>query len=489
MNAAGTSTPAPALSLNDIISAALRGQVDAAMGKALYLMGSDAVIAFSLAISHAHSAVPADTQAHGPNTPSGSVPVYLKPQANGKHRKTPGAKAGHKGVRRPTPQPNVTIRVPDLLACAKCGEALAPSSSTRDRIVEDMPEAGGLVVAKIEIPQQYCAKCRENVEPKYPEAMPNASIGNRLAIYTVWLHYGLGVTIANIINILGGTMNGLISAGGLVNIWFRLGSIFRPWYEQIAEDCRSTGVLNADETGWRVMGKTLWLWCFCDKTSVYYMIDESRGPPALNKFFTRAFNGVLIHDFWKAYSKLTVEHHQYCIPHVLRELHHLDNKESSAAWASFSKTLRRLLHDALRLRAKRFGKATHERRAQLIAKRLQDLAERTYADPGAHKDAKRMAKRFRVHWESMFTFLFHDDVPSDNNHAERMIRPAVIIRKNTYGNRSDQGAETQAVMMSIFRTLKLRGHNPLQTLQVALRTFIQTGTLPPLPPPVPETAE
>ena len=35
--------------------------------------------------------------------------------------------------------------------------------------------------------------------------------------------------------------------------------------------------------------------------------------------------------------------------------------------------------------------------------------------------------------------------------------------------------------MSIYRTLKLRGHNPIATVSNALRTYVQTGTLPPLP--------
>jgi hypothetical protein len=34
---------------------------------------------------------------------------------------------------------------------------------------------------------------------------------------------------------------------------------------------------------------------------------------------------------------------------------------------------------------------------------------------------------------------------------------------------------------SIFRTLKLRGHDPTTTVAAALRELIQTGTLPPLP--------
>ena len=73
--------------------------------------------------------------------------------------------------------------------------------------------------------------------------------------------------------------------------------------------------------------------------------------------------------------------------------------------------------------------------------------------------------------------------PFDNNLAEREIRSAVIMRKDSYGNRSDQGADTQAILMSIFRTIKKRGHHPIQTITNALVTYIQTSQLPPLPAP------
>ena len=81
--------------------------------------------------------------------------------------------------------------------------------------------------------------------------------------------------------------------------------------------------------------------------------------------------------------------------------------------------------------------------------------------------------------------LYHwaDDraIPAENNFAERQIRPAVILRKNSQSNRSDRGALTQAVLMSVYRTLRLRGHDPLQTISAALRSYLQTGQLPPLP--------
>ncbi len=86
--------------------------------------------------------------------------------------------------------------------------------------------------------------------------------------------------------------------------------------------------------------------------------------------------------------------------------------------------------------------------------------------------------------ELIFTFLDYGDVAFENNFAERQIRPAVILRKNpdaSGSNRSDRGAATQAILMSVYRTLKLRGLNPTKTITDALRTYLNTGQLPPPP--------
>jgi transposase len=96
-------------------------------------------------------------------------------------------------------------------------------------------------------------------------------------------------------------------------------------------------------------------------------------------------------------------------------------------------------------------------------------------------DTVRLANRISKYRDQLFTFLDTPGVPPDNNHGERQIRPAVIIRKNSLCNRSEQGAATQAILMSIYRTLKLRGLDPTKAIAQALRTLLQTGTLPPLP--------
>ncbi len=83
--------------------------------------------------------------------------------------------------------------------------------------------------------------------------------------------------------------------------------------------------------------------------------------------------------------------------------------------------------------------------------------------------------------EYLLTFVEFEGVPADNNQAEREIRPAVLMRKASYGNPSERGCETRAILMTIFRTLKRRGLEPLATLAQALRNYMATGQLGPLP--------
>ncbi|MCA9147552.1 MAG: transposase, partial [Planctomycetales bacterium] len=119
---------------------------------------------------------------------------------------------------------------------------------------------------------------------------------------------------------------------------------------------------------------------------------------------------------------------------------------------------------------------TYASRRERVTARLQSLIDTEWDN----SHAKRLIKRLRRHQSDLFTFLDQDNVPFENNHAERCVRPAVIIRKNSYGNRSQRGADCQAVLMSVFRTLKQRGHDPIRTIITALEQYLLTAQLPPL---------
>ena len=55
-----------------------------------------------------------------------------------------------------------------------------------------------------------------------------------------------------------------------------------------------------------------------------------------------------------------------------------------------------------------------------------------------------------------------ESVDSDNNRAERIIRPFVVIRKISAGNKSRKGADTHETMMSVIVTHNLKGESFLE---------------------------
>jgi hypothetical protein len=88
----------------------------------------------------------------------------------------------------------------------------------------------------------------------------------------------------------------------------------------------------------------------------------------------------------------------------------------------------------------------------------------TYTDP----DNARLAKRLRKHRAHLPRFLDHDGLDATNNLAEREIRPAVIARKLSAGNRTEAGAETHAVLASLLRTCRRQGRSILRELEELL---------------------
>ena len=336
------------------------------------------------------------------------------------------------------------------------------------------------MVTEHTIHRDWCPSCRKKVEPKVATALPGATLGNRMLALTAWLHYALGNTLSQIVEVFNFHLQMKVTPGGLVQMWYRLAETLYPWYEQIRQEALHSAVLHGDESGWRVNGKTHWLWCFAHSALSYFMIDRSRGQPALLKFFTQEFAGVLVSDFWGAYNAVACALRQTCLVHLLRELEHTEKYKSPGThWPEFAKKLRRLIGDAIRLwrRKDELSPDTYASRRGRLTVRLDALIETPWKD----SHAKRLLKCLRRHRKDLFTFLDQPGVPFDNNLAERSIRPAVIIRKNSYGNRSDQGADVQAILMSIFFTLKKRGYNPVNTIYDALITSLKTGQLPPLP--------
>jgi hypothetical protein len=415
-----------------------------------------------------------------PSTPSGMTPPYRKPKK--KKGKKPGRKKGHSGARRASVEPN-NHEHHGLDCCPDCGADLRDRPPTvRTRVTEDLPPKAEPEVTSHTVESKWCPKCKKRVEAGVDAALPRCTLGLRVVLLTSWMHYALGTPCHAIVKYLRRVHGFLVSAGGLTQSWRLLARYLEPLHAEIWEEIRAAGVLHADETGWRVDGKTGWLWCFATKSAVLYVIDRSRGSPVVRRILGETFDGVLVTDFFAAYGFLRAAAKQKCLAHLLRELEKVSLRNMSGEWAAFAARTNRFVKDALRLGAERrhFGDDEYDRRWRRLHDRLAELHVAEYAD----KDCRRLARRLEKHREELLTFLERENVDATNNHGERTIRPAVVMRKNYGGNRSEAGAETQAIMMSVFRTLEMRGIDPLDWLERGIRDRLAHGT--PLTLPAPE---
>lgn len=462
---------------SSFVAAFRSGTLTRAQAEAAVPRDHAAVIFMLLQLSASVAGV-ASAPASGAHTPSGSIPPYAKPAVTLRKKKR-GAENGHAGASRAQPEQIDQRQTHQLPACPDCGGKLVRTGRTRTRIIEDIPEDLKAQSTEHTIHRDWCPCCKKQVEPKVPDALPQCTLGNRAVTLSAWLHYGLGTTTSQIVEVFNQHLQLPISDGGLMQMWHRLAGVLTPWYEQIHRHCLDAGVLHADETGWRVEGKTWWLWCFTTADATFYQIDRSRGHPALEQFFVDEFRGVLVTDFWKAYDAIG-RLKQKCWPHLLRELTEIDQGPGHGDdWPEFAKRLRRIYTDAVRLAAARDALPEAEFDSKLVRLhgRMIDLSVTRWSNA----NAQRLANRLYTYGEELLTFVQCEGVPADNNRAEREIRPAVLMRKASYGNQSERGADTRAILMTIYRTLRNRGLDPLQTTLDALRTYTATGQLPTLP--------
>lgn len=451
---------------------------------AIYHSGQEQTVGWLLKLSAENEKLKAElqqikkgAQAADPAKPSGMTAPYQKGSSRGKRRKRPGRKRGHPGARRLKPERIDRVKEHKLDRCPYCQTSFngREPCEIRTRYTEEIPQVQS-VVTEHRIYRYDCKRCGKIVEAPVTDALPKSTIGLRTLVLTSWLHYGLGITVTKIVRIINTTAQFKITESGLFQAWYRLAAILKSAYENIGQQAKNSRVLHADETGWRVNGVTHWLHCLCNQFLAYYGIERSRGSPAIRKLLGEFFKGILVSDFWSAYNFIKALAKQRCLVHLFRELVKTSVSNTSSQWSAFAKKLNRLLRDAVRLRAKseELAPEVFERRKARLHRRLQELINTDYED----KDCKRLVKRLRRHQNELFAFLDYPEVDWHNNHAERGLRPPVVARKNSGGNHSDQGAETQAVMMTVFFTLHLRGLNEVDMVTQMVEKYLRTRQEP-----------
>ncbi len=393
------------------------------------------------------------------NPPSQDKGTIKRKSLRVKSGRKSGGQKGHKG--RTLHQRENPDEIHKLVSnnCSRCGELLSTEGQKlllKRQIIEIPP----IKPIYIEY-QQYgcdCKNCGHLEKAPFPENVNchikyGNSILSLVSYYSVYQY----IPYARLTEQFKDIFNLPISEGTIENLLNRAAKKSAPIYREIMKQLTKSIYAGSDETGAKVNGEKWWIWVWQNLLNTYIAASKSRGFSTIENIIgTKLSQSIIGSDRWAAQLKLETKGKQLCTAHLLRDLIYLEELEKDQ-WA---KDFIALLKQGLQLnkesieRNKAFEKT--EQKTLDIEQDLNNLLARSI-NKGKMPKSFTFQKSMIKHRNSIFTYLYHLDVPPDNNASERAIRNIKVKQK--ISGQFKSGQDAFCIIRSCIDTLKKRNLN------------------------------
>jgi len=386
-----------------------------------------------------------------------AAPFRIPEQKRVSAPKRPGRKQGHSGAFRHQPDHIDEYIEVALCVCPHCGGRYFIDQSQIEQTIEDIPPVRPWVT-RLTTYEATCMQCGQSVRSSHPLQMSLATgaagvqLGPRALALAAELNQAKGLSMRKTCAILGDCFNLRLSAGGLSQALDRLASKVQSQYDAIAQELRQAPVVHSDETSWWVGGPGWWLWVFVNAQSTLYVVDQSRGRRVVTELLGADFGGVLVSDCLAIYDEATAlqqkcyAHHQKAISQA-KALHPCQGE-------GFLTEVAAMLRAAVALQT--YKPECDPQNYNQLRQALECKAAQLLNSPRSEPCEEAVRNRLNKQRDHLFTFLDHDGVEPTNNLAERQLRPAVIARKISCGNKTQKGARTWQILASLAATCAQR---------------------------------
>lgn len=381
-----------------------------------------------------------------------------------------GPAYGRHGHRRRPAHIDTHVDVPLPATCPGCGGAVQYRREAV-QLQEDLPVVRPLVRA-FHVHIGRCRACGRRVQGRHATQTSDAlgaaaaHLGPQVVALIVLLNKQWGLSHAKVATLLREWFGLTVTPGAISQALHRAARQTVPTYAHLRATVRGSPVVTPDETSWKVAGRLQWLWAFATPTTVVYAIQPGRGFPQAAAVLGRDYDGVLVRDGWAPYRQFTAAAHQSCVAHLLRRCRTLGEDHPRAR---LPRRVQAVLQEALVVRDRvHDGRLSSRGLAAARGRFMRRLAQ-ALAHPGPTPAIQRFAAHLCTESPAIFGFLFDPAVDATNWRAEQAIRPAVVTRKVSGGNRSARGAATQQILASVVQTARLRGLDTRDVLVDLLR--------------------
>ncbi len=392
----------------------------------------------------------------------------------GRSEKKRGAPRGHPPWRRRKPNHlDESIDVPAPQACPRCDcTTLSPSPKVYEHLQEDIVLVPRTRVTRFIHDQSYCPRCRRLVYQPAEGELPGCHIGPVTRAVATHLRYELQIPYRKVQHILGNLFGMQLVPASAMAFDRKTAALGRPLYEELLAKLKSSDVVYADETSWRQDGQGGYVWFGGNPHLAVYQITDNRSSDSAVQLLGDDFDGTLVTDAYAAYNAVNASHRQTCWAHIatrakeiLKQIELTTPPISVPRSVAFCHKLERfasrLCDLGRQLRDKKFTRSKARAMIPSLEQQLRRFAGQPLDDTPAETLRDRLMNKDH---DKLFTFMRIPGVEPTNNHAERSVRFLVIMRKISFGTRSEAGTESHSILPSLLETARRQGKNRIEFL-------------------------
>jgi transposase len=408
----------------------------------------------------------------------------LPPSANPPHGRKPVVKkrTGRRQGSQPGHSPHLRLRLPEERLqrtitfvpkhCQHCQAPLPGKPSAADpqptwHQVAELPEITAQVI-EYQGHGRCCPQCGAMTWAKIPDDIRARSIGPRLTAVMALLTGCHHVSRRGVEAIVETVFGVPVALGTVASLEQETSQALAVPQAEAVEAVQQAATKNVDETGWKQAGHKRWLWASATTTVVAFAISISRGLAGLTALLGEAVSGIITSDRWGTYHSVPVAQRQLCWAHLKRDFQKcVDRGGLAAEWGRLALRLtRRVFRRWYAFRGGGLDRDGLQTRMQPLKREMRALLEAGMirTDQATATLCKHLLKLEPALW----TFVHNEGVEPTNNHIERLLRPAVLWRRTSFGSWSAEGCRFVERILSVTQTLRLQGRPVLPYLYEAI---------------------
>ena len=412
------------------------------------------------------------------NPPWAPRPVIKKPTG-----RKPGGQPGHEGHCRellPVEQVDQVVQHKPG-QCRHCG-GVFPKGTAQELLqrhqVMELPRRA-VRITEHQALACRCPRCGLTTRQEIPAEVACSVVGERLSAAIGFVSCRVHGSRRAVANLLQEVLGAPLALGTVMAREREITQALSLPYRQAQQTIQKAAAKNVDETGWKGAGRFLWL--AATRRLAVFHVDPCRNRDALHELLGQKVKGVICSDRFGVYEEIPVRRRGLCWSHVKRDFQELAEQSGpaqkiGAAGLQVCTQVFDLWHQ---FRQRHLPRPVLAQRLLPVRRKMQRFLKRAIRSP-AQRAAQFCRQLLRLE-PALWTFARVTGIEPTNNHAERMLRPAVLWRKQSLGSHSLGGCRFVERMMTVLQTLRLRGHRVMDYLAQAIHA-LRCGRSPsPLP--------